>query len=177
VWFGRPIRKFTERSAALSRLKISDEHEVFDYKSPYSEKLWIHIVKSSPLYSALRRGRVRRRLDAMNRSIRDGQEVPVESRDWYCGSYSTIGILGYRCLAYDGDVLFFQCGACYGKEVQLTGWWDSPFLGYEEICLGRFEGYVLGGAQVDLLKHARAAEIIMEKIRSACAVESEGIGR
>lgn len=52
----------------------------------------------------------------------------------------------------------------HGRKMGLQGWWEDIFFGFEELCLGEFDAYVIGGEHNDVLKHSRAHQIIREKM-------------
>lgn len=167
--FGHLSRKFKTTCAALSRAKIIKHNEILPYRSPFGPTLAHHVVKSTALYCVLRRMKYLYRWSRLTKAAASGHEVPPESRDWYCGTSSHLGIMNHRSSRYEGDILFFQSGACFGQELLLTGWWDSLYLGFEELCDGRFEGYVLGGKQSELLMNPEIAQILTDKFNEASA--------
>ena len=48
----------------------------------------------------------------------------------------------------------------------MNGWWNDSFLGFGELCDGRFEGHAVGGGHTAVLDIPEMTEIVREKFRS-----------
>lgn len=158
-------REFQRMLARMNRLKVVEEAEVpWEYIRPdYGGGLKGAIKKSAP-YATARRVRTAMRLRQIDREAAAGTEVDPSTRQWYCGQTAVSAMIRHRNTSYDGGILYFRSGVCHGEAMGLWGWWDSPYMGFEELCNGDFEGVVTGGAHEDVLRRPETAHKVRERI-------------
>ena len=56
-------------------------------------------------------------------------------------------------------MLYFRSDCMVGRFFGLPGWWSDPFLGFAELCEGRFEAHAVGGGHTDVLDIPEVAAI------------------
>jgi hypothetical protein len=59
-------------------------------------------------------------------------------------------------------MVYFRAATFEGRQMALSGWWDDPFMGFGELCTGRFETHVVGGRHDDPLKSVHAAQVVRD---------------
>ncbi|QBG45973.1 alpha/beta fold hydrolase [Verrucomicrobia bacterium S94] len=145
----RNRRRFDTMRTKLLEKKITDceVDSLSDAHSGSGLKGWI---KDSRLYAYVRNLRTEKRIMAMHEQAGKGKPVPVDSRAFYSGQMMHLALRAYKGRKYEGAVLYFRSG-CHGDRMHLSGWWDDVFLGFEELCSGRFTGYVIGGGHDEIL--------------------------
>jgi amino acid adenylation domain-containing protein len=101
--------------------------------------------------------------------------VPIQDRPHYSATSLIRAIEKHPESTYDGDLLYLRSGLLKGTFLGLGGWWDDLFMGYEEICRGTFDAYIIGGGHNEVLNNPYALEIINEKlfVNSSAAVEAD----
>lgn len=90
--------------------------------------------------------------------------IPIEYRAHYCATNMIYAIKKQKKTVYDGDMLYFRSELLQGRFLGLEGWWDDLFMGFGELCSGRFDAYLIGGDHSDILKYPRTHKIIKDKI-------------
>jgi len=158
--FGRMLEKMEE-------LKVVDEAEVpWEYVRPAPAPGLLGKIKQTSIYALARRLRAEARVRRIGREALAGKMVEPSGRQWYCGQVAVMAMIRYRCSSYDGDMLYFRSGVCHGEAMGLWGWWDSPYMGFEELCEGNFEGVVVGGAHEEVLRRPEVARIVRERFNA-----------
>ena len=69
----------------------------------------------------------------------------------------------YRNPGFDGDILYFRSFSVLGRDFSLPGWWEDPFLGFQELCRGRFEGHVVGRGHNDVIALPVVADVVRRR--------------
>jgi amino acid adenylation domain-containing protein len=155
--FGHMLKRMEE-------LKVVDAAEVpWEYIRPDFGGGLVGALKRSAPYALARRARTEKRLKRIDRETKSGRMIPPSGRQWYCGQTAVVAMIHHRNTCYDGDILYFRSGVCHGEAMGLWGWWDSPYMGFEELCEGHFEGVVIGGAHEEVLRRPEVARIVREK--------------
>ncbi|MEN7972440.1 MAG: amino acid adenylation domain-containing protein [Verrucomicrobiota bacterium] len=85
--------------------------------------------------------------------------VPVDLRPTFCLRTMISAVKSYTSPGHDGDMLYFRSYSVMGRDFSLPGWWDDPFLGFGELCKGRFEAHVVGHGHNDVLSLPETGEI------------------
>ncbi len=92
-----------------------------------------------------------------------GRPVPMDLRPTFCLRTMVATLKHYESPGYDGNMLYIRSYCVFGREgLGLQGWWDDPFLGFGELCRGRFEGHVVGGGHNEVLSIPEVGEIVKE---------------
>ncbi|MCK4563775.1 MAG: AMP-binding protein, partial [Verrucomicrobia bacterium] len=92
-----------------------------------------------------------------------GRPVPMDLRPTFCLRTMVAAVKHYESPGYDGNMLYIRSYCVFGREgLGLQGWWDDPFLGFGELCRGRFEGHVVGGGHNEVLSIPEVGEIVKE---------------
>jgi len=158
---------FARMLEKMEELKVVDEAEVpWEYVRPVLAPGLLGKIKQTSVYALARRLRTEARVKRIDREALAGKVVEPSGRQWYCGQVAVIAMIHYRCSSYDGDMLYFRSGVCHGEAMGLWGWWDSPYMGFEELCEGNFEGVVIGGAHEDVLRRPEVAKIVRERFNA-----------
>ncbi|MCF7816555.1 MAG: amino acid adenylation domain-containing protein [Kiritimatiellales bacterium] len=89
-----------------------------------------------------------------------GTPLPIELRSQYCLWMMVKAVERHRSSKHAGDVLYFRSDCVVGRYFGLRGWWDDPFLGFAEVCVGRFEAHAIGGGHTDVLDIPEMSEIV-----------------
>lgn len=89
-----------------------------------------------------------------------GKTIPIKRR-WTACMVACFNAAKRQAIApYGGPVVYFRSDVLIGRPMNLQGWWDDPFLGFKELCVGEFNGYVVGGDHVDVLAQPEGAAIV-----------------
>jgi amino acid adenylation domain-containing protein len=91
-----------------------------------------------------------------------GQRSPYETRGAFCARRMVHAVHRYTPPPHEGDMLYFRSHGLMGRCMRLTGWWEDPFFGFSELCTGRFEGCVVGGAHNAVIENDAMGEILNE---------------
>jgi hypothetical protein len=91
--------------------------------------------------------------------------VPMDLRSAFCLRAMIAAVKRYESPGYDGDILYFRSFSVLGRDFALPGWWDDPYLGFGELCSGRFEAHVVGGKHHEVLGASEAGRIVNERLR------------
>jgi amino acid adenylation domain-containing protein len=91
-------------------------------------------------------------------------KVPVQDRKLWCQLTQIGAVKKHKRFVYDGDILYLKSEALKGEFLSISGWWNDLFFGFDEVCKGDFEAYVIGGNHNDVLKKSYAHQIINEKM-------------
>lgn len=104
-----------------------------------------------PVVRAIRSMRNLPKMTPIKLALIRGQKIPVDQRASY--SAMTLASAAKRHISprYPGDVVYFRSDCVLGRNLGLEGWWEDPFLGFGELCDGRFEGHVTGGGHNEVL--------------------------
>jgi amino acid adenylation domain-containing protein len=94
--------------------------------------------------------------------VRLGKTVPIDQRELYCVETLRRAAAAHRPQPWPGDIVYFRAATFEGRQMALSGWWDDPFMGFGELCTGRFETHVVGGRHDDALKSIHVAAILRE---------------
>ena len=121
-------------------------------------------LKRTPPYALMRILRTRKRLKACNRQAAAGNVIPFSERNWYCGQTMQAAIRKHRSSGTDMPALYFRSD-CQGADMMLSGWWSSPYMGFEEVCRGVFDAHVLGGTHDNILDHPEVANRVREAMK------------
>ena len=100
-----------------------------------------------------------------------GRPVPMDLRPAFCLRTMIAAVKRYRSPEYDGDMLYFRSYSVLGRDLSLPGWWDDPYLGFDELCRGRFEGHIVGGGHNEVLSIPEVGEIVKEVFLKARELE------
>ncbi len=92
------------------------------------------------------------------------KQVPIQDRPYYSATSLVRAIKNHPDKTYDGDILYLRSELLKGSFLGVGGWWDDLFMGFEEVCLGRFDAYIIGGRHNEVLENPHALEIINEKL-------------
>lgn len=158
---------FGRMLANMEKLKEVDEAEVpWEYIRPTPAPGLVGKIKQTPIYALARRFRTEARLKRIGKEALAGKTVEPSARQWYCGQVAVAAMIHHRNGNYEGDILYFRSGVCHGEAMGLWGWWDSPYMGFEELCGGNFEGVVIGGAHEDVLRRPEVAKIVRERFNA-----------
>lgn len=148
----------------MKNLKVVDEAEVpWEYIRPDHGGGLKGAIKQSTPYAMVRRMRAEARLKQIDRETATGRVLDSATRQWYCGQTAVAAMIHHKNSCYDGAMLYFRSGVCHGEAMGLWGWWDSPYMGFEELCEGEFEGVVIGGAHEDVLRRPEVAHLVRER--------------
>ncbi len=110
------------------------------------------LLKRSPLVvSAVHWMRHQPSLIALQLNLVRGRKVPVDKRPFYSSQTLVNAAKKHKSHRHTGDIVYFRSCCVLGRNLGLQGWWNDPFMGFEELCAGRFEGYVAGGGHNDVL--------------------------
>jgi len=93
-----------------------------------------------------------------------GRKVAVSQRPFYSGQTLVIAAQNYKAQPYVGHIAYFRSACVFGRNLGLQGWWADPFMGFGELCDGRFDAYVVGGEHNDVLKVEEVADIIKKAL-------------
>ncbi len=66
-------------------------------------------------------------------------------REHHCLRTMLGAVRKHRAEPYAGDMLYFRSHSILARDFGIPGWWDDPYLGFEELCKGNFEAHVVGG--------------------------------
>jgi hypothetical protein len=155
---------FRNMLSNMEELKIVDDAEVpWNYVRPEPAPGLVGKIKQLPIYGMARRWRTENRLNRIGEQALSGEKIDVATRQWYCGQTAVVAMIHHKNRSYDGDLLYFRSGVCHGEAMGLWGWWDSPYMGFEELCEGSFEGFVIGGAHEDVLRRPEVAQKVRER--------------
>ncbi|WP_372636335.1 amino acid adenylation domain-containing protein [Fodinibius sp.] len=91
-------------------------------------------------------------------------KIPLKDRHRYSTASQLVAIKKHEKTVYEGDILYLKSEVMHGRKMGLRGWWNDIFFGFRELCTGRFDGYVIGGAHNDVLEKNRSHQIIREKM-------------
>jgi hypothetical protein len=150
---------FEAMCAQMEKAKVVPHAEIHrNYQSP--DHGWL---KQTKLYGFARRMRTWKRLMKMSDAAQVGTPIDPASRGWYCGNITTMAGERHKSRGYDGNMLYFRSGVCHGSAMGFRGWWSSLFMGFEELCHGKFEGVVVGGLHEEMLKRPEVAELIKDR--------------
>lgn len=94
--------------------------------------------------------------------LASGKPLPMELRQRYCHWTLVAAVKRHRSSKYGGDVLYFRSDCTVGRFFGLNGWWDDPFLGFAEVCTGRFEAHAIGGGHTDVVDIPEMGEIVRQ---------------
>lgn len=108
----------------------------------------------------LKRARKQMRFARILALVRLGKPVPIDQRELYCVETLRRAAAAHEPQAWPGDMVYFRAATFEGRQMALSGWWDDPFMGFGELCTGRFETHVVGGRHDDALKSFHAAEVV-----------------
>jgi acyl carrier protein len=139
----------------LAERKICD-----DAVNPHVSPKPLPWLKRTLPYALLRILRTRKRLKDCER-LAAGTGVPVGGRNWYCAQTQKSAVRKHRCQGTDMPVLYFR-SECQGGEMMLPGWWDSLYMGFDEVCNGGFVAHIIGGGHGEILDHPKVAELVNE---------------
>ncbi len=89
-----------------------------------------------------------------------GKKVPVDKRPFYSSRTLVLAAKRHQAERYTGDIVYFRSTCVFGRQLGLQGWWNDPFMGFGELCGGRFDGHVVGGGHNDVLKLAEVADMV-----------------
>lgn len=160
-------QEFKRMLEQMEKLKVVAEAEVpWEYIRPDHGGGLRGAIKQSAPYAMARRLRTEKRLRQIDREAAAGQGVDPATRQWYCGQTAVVAMIHHRNQSYDGDILYFRSGVCHGEAMGLWGWWNSPYMGFEELCNGHFEGVVIGGAHEDVLRRPETANKVRERFNA-----------
>jgi amino acid adenylation domain-containing protein len=160
---------FRNLQAELQAEMIPDNADMSSTKEKSrSKKKFPLLAKLLPFYSDL--GKI---YSAFRYQLRDfiiqmkakmSIPIPVQDRRFYSGKAQLDAIKKHKKTTYSGDIIYFKSEVLDGRVLNLKGWWNDIFFGFEEICEGNFDGYVIGGEHNDVLKSNDAHEIIKDKM-------------
>ena len=126
------------------------------------------LAKYLPFYVSLAKGilKAQYRMQLMRIFIRKtmGLKISANDRERYSVSAQLKAIKKHKKTVYNGDILYFKSQELYGRKLALQGWWDDIFFGFEELCTGHFESYVVGGGHNEVLKKKSVQKIIRERM-------------
>ncbi|MEN8254341.1 MAG: amino acid adenylation domain-containing protein [Verrucomicrobiota bacterium] len=108
---------------------------------------------------AIRRVRAFPQVATVNLMLARGQKVPMDQRAFYSATTLVAAAKRHASPRYPGDMVYFRSACVLGRNLGLAGWWDDPFLGFGELCDGRFEGHVVGGGHNEVLNLPQVAEV------------------
>jgi amino acid adenylation domain-containing protein len=94
-----------------------------------------------------------------------GHPLSMELRAGYCLATMVKAVKRHRSAKYGGDMLYFRSDCVVARYFGLTGWWDDPFLGFAELCEGRFEAHAIGGGHTDVLNIPEMGEIVKRTLQ------------
>ncbi|MDH3981539.1 MAG: amino acid adenylation domain-containing protein, partial [Kiritimatiellaceae bacterium] len=100
-------------------------------------------LKQMPVYAFARYLRTLWRLHKTAKGALGDRVVPYGERNWYCAQTQVMAAKRFRSSGYDGYVLYFR-SECTAVEMLLSGWWSGLYMGFDELCSGGFEAYVIG---------------------------------
>ncbi len=88
------------------------------------------------------------------------EPVPMKLRPGYCLATMVKAVKQHRSSKYSGPVLYFRSDCAVARYFGLVGWWDDPFLGFAEVCSGKFEAHAIGGGHTDVLEIPEMSGIV-----------------
>jgi len=121
-------------------------------------------LKRTPIYALARRARTRLSLRKIEKRALGGETISFSARNWYCGQTQQAAVRRHRSAGTELPVLYFRSD-CQGADMMLSGWWSSPYMGFEEVCNGAFDAHILGGTHDGILDHPEVAEWVNGAIR------------
>jgi hypothetical protein len=86
--------------------------------------------------------------------------LPIELRSRYCLWTMVKAVKRNRSSTYGGDMLYFRSDCVVSRYFGLTGWWDDAYLGFAELCDGKFEAHAIGGGHTDVLDIPEMGDIV-----------------
>ena len=96
-----------------------------------------------------------------------GIKIPIQDRSLYSRLSLRHAIKKYQEVSYDGDILYLSSGTLLGRDLGLKGWWQDPYLGFNELCSGMFDAHIVGGGHNDIYNKFLAQNIIQENMFSS----------
>lgn len=86
------------------------------------------------------------------------KRIAIKNRWTNCMATNYYALKKHTGRTYSGDIVYFRSGVLLGRPMNILGWWEDPFLGFDEFCEGTFEGYVVGGSHVEVLAELKGAQ-------------------
>ncbi len=114
--------------------------------------------------SFVRRARALPQNLRINWTLIRGRKVSMKDRAFYSSGTLVAAAKRYTHPHYPGDILYFRSACMLGRNLGLQGWWDDPFLGFGELCEGRFETHEVGGEHNEVLSLPEVAELTRRAI-------------
>jgi len=93
-----------------------------------------------------------------------GIKIPIKDRSLYSRISLRHAIKKYQEVSYDGDILYLSSVTLLGRDLGLKGWWQDPYLGFGELCSGKFDAHIVGGGHNDIYNKFLAQNIIQENM-------------
>jgi amino acid adenylation domain-containing protein len=156
------------RANLYAEIISADANNLDTKETKRSKKKFPVLAKLIPFYSTIGKvySAVRYQLRnlTIQMKVKMSIPVPVQDRRFYSGKAQLDAIKKHRETIYNGDILYFKSEVLDGRVLNLKGWWNDLFFGFEEICDGHFDGYVIGGEHNDVLKSSHAHQIIKDKM-------------
>jgi thioesterase domain-containing protein len=122
-------------------------------------------LKRTGPYALARIWRTNRRLVQYGADAKNGKTIPMDARNWYCAQTQQAAVKKHRSAGTDMPVLYFR-SECQGWEMLLSGWWESLYMGFDEVCHGTFEPHIIGGGHGEILDHPNVAALMMDAFQS-----------
>ena len=92
------------------------------------------------------------------------RRIPMRDRGLHCARTQIAAIKKHDKSVYDGNMLYLKSEISSGYDMSIPGWWNDIYFGFEELCSGHFDAYIIGGKHDDVLKKTKAQEIINKKM-------------
>ncbi|MDF7806295.1 amino acid adenylation domain-containing protein [Pontiellaceae bacterium B12219] len=117
-------------------------------------------LKRTGPYALARVWRTHRRLAKYDADALRGETIPVDARNWYCAQTQQAAVKKHKSKGTDMPVLYFR-SECQGWEMLLSGWWESLYMGFDEVCHGAFCPHIIGGGHGEILDHPEVVALMM----------------
>jgi acyl carrier protein len=102
----------------------------------------------------------------VGRMVQQGRAVPMDLRSQYCSWCMHKAVYRHKSSGYDGDMIYFRSDSLIGRFFDLSGWWKDVFLGFSELCRGKFTAYVVGGGHSEILEIPEVGERVKRAMES-----------
>lgn len=161
-YFPADYRAFKRMAESLNEFKKELKEESAPIHLPTQFSGSYELLRRFPtFYSWIRGAQVFLLVLPARLQLWTGKPIPIRSRWTYCMATCYFAVKRYVGKdQYNGPVVYFRSDIILGRTMNLSGWWDDPFLGFGELCSGTFQGYAVGGDHIDVLSRPEGATIV-----------------
>ncbi|MEE9369560.1 MAG: amino acid adenylation domain-containing protein [Pontiella sp.] len=169
------IKAFNLMHGRLSEMrKMTLEHHdgdpAPDYKSPQGLSALIRVIPGMlPLLRMIKTVSELKKIIPeqfkISSTLLRRHPVPLDLRPRWCGRKLIRAAKRHTPSPCNMDVLYFRSDCVIGRYFGVNGWWDDPYLGFEEMCAGGFDAYAVGGGHAEVMESERMAEIVCAALK------------